>query len=155
MKFFRFFCRYLRVNFRWCVPVSLIFYWLYCSVLSEDGKSNKTRLLLFSECDVRGRRLIYDSANGYLKEDPQDLELFKDMVFGSATLRYVGDNYRIHEFHDVNWKGYEVMLSKVFLAPPPSSPKKIEKSRYFNHLLVNHQNSLVYRNIVIIRHENE
>jgi len=99
-----------------------------CSVLSEDGKSNKTRLLLFSECDVRGRRLIYDSANGYLKEDPQDLELFKDMVFGSATLRYVGDNYRIHEFHDVNWKGYEVMLSKVFLAPPPSSPKKIEKS---------------------------
>lgn len=79
---------------------------------------------------MRGRRLIYDSANEHLKENLQDLELLKDMVFGSATLRYVGDNYRIHEFRDVNWKGYEVMLSKVFLAPPVSSPKKIDKTRY-------------------------
>jgi len=100
------------------------------SVLSEDGTTNKIRLLLFSECDIRGRRLIYDSADGHLKENLQDMELVKDMVFGSATLRYVGDNYRIHEFRDVNWKGYEAMLSKVFLAPPISSPKKSDKSRY-------------------------
>lgn len=76
---------------------------------------------------MRGRRLLHDSATGRLKEELQELQLVKDMVFGSATLRYIGDNYRIHDFPN-GWQGYQVMLTKVFLAPPMPLPKKLDKS---------------------------
>lgn len=69
------------------------------------------RLLLFRECEVRGRLLLFDSGYGgvppeqEIKDEFQELQLMKDMVFGSATLKYCGDNYRVHDFAMTPWKG--------------------------------------------------
>ena len=93
-----------------------------------QGAASRTRLLLFRECEVRGRRLLFDSAAGQAKDDTglqQDIQLMKDMVFGSATLKYFGDNYRVHDFGTVPWRGYHMMLTKVFLVPPPTSSSKV------------------------------
>lgn len=77
---------------------------------SNQSGSAQIRLLLFRECEVRGRRLIFDSGGGgspgqQLKDEFQELQLMKDMVFGSATLKYSGDNFRIHDFNSELWKG--------------------------------------------------
>ena len=77
------------------------------------------RLLLFRECDMRGRRLLFDSCQVNAEDLQEDMNLMKDMIFGSATLKYFGDNYRVHDFSSVPWNGYEIMLTKVFLVSPP------------------------------------
>lgn len=75
------------------------------------------RLLLFRECEVRGRRLLFDSSGGggqqqqTAKEEFQEIQLMKDMVFGSATLKYSGENYRLHDFTTSPWKGSNLNIS--------------------------------------------
>ena len=75
----------------------LILMLFFASVSSSNhvGTSARIRLLLFRECEVRGRRLIFDSGGGggpwmQFKDEFQELQLLKDMVFGSATLKYSG-----------------------------------------------------------------
>lgn len=75
-------------------------------------------MLLFRECEVRGRRLLFDSGGGLgscdevsggqqqkFKDEFQEIQLMKDMVFGSATLKYSGENVRVHDFSSDPWKG--------------------------------------------------
>lgn len=93
----------------------LFFYFsLFFSVSNHNG-SAQIRLLLFRECEVRGRRLLFDSGGGTLgdegngqqqiKDEFQELQMMKDMVFGSATLKYSGDVVRVHDFASTPWKG--------------------------------------------------
>lgn len=97
----------------------MFFQRLFLNILR--GSCNQTenaqiRLLLFRECEVRGRRLIFDSGGGggpgqQFKDEFQELQLMKDMVFGSATLKYSGDNFRIHDFNAEPWKGSYMMTT--------------------------------------------
>lgn len=70
---------------------------------NHQRTSAQIRLLLFRECEVRGRRLIFDSGGGggpwhQFKDEFQELQLMKDMVFGSATLKYSG--YLKYNYHN-------------------------------------------------------
>ena len=127
----------------------ILFFFIYNSSNQCHGTA-QIRLLLFRECEVRGRRLIFDSGGGsgprQFKDEFQELQLMTDMVFGSATLKYSGDNFRVHDFISAPWKsnfnnklyyyciineflcyptGYEMMLSKVFIIPPLSQQGQI------------------------------
>ncbi|XP_057365857.1 uncharacterized protein LOC130686728 [Daphnia carinata] len=115
---------------------------------NQPQTSARVRLLLFRECEVRGRRLIFDSGGGggpwhQFKDEFQELQLMKDMVFGSATLKYSGDNFRVHDFTPVSWKGYEIMLSKVFLIPPlAQQPSRIVNRNKMSANTVNEADKL-------------
>lgn len=74
-------------------------------------------MLLFRECEVRGRRLIFDSGGGDRAKNESDEfrddQLIKDMAFGSATLKYAGENYRLHDFGPALWRGLPVTAQRL------------------------------------------
>ena len=81
---------------------------VWCSASNQRPGAAQIRLLLLRECEVRGRRLIFDSASDNAKNESGELhddQLIKDMAFGSATLKYSGENYRFHDFGPAKWKG--------------------------------------------------
>ena len=98
--------------------MSIVSFVILSRITPNHCTAQLVRLLLFRECEVRGRRLLFDStASGgqqTAKEEFQEIQLMKDMVFGSATLKYSGENYRLHDFSTSPWKGSSLNNSLLY-----------------------------------------
>uniref|UniRef100_A0A6P7F796 Folliculin-interacting protein 2 n=1 Tax=Diabrotica virgifera virgifera TaxID=50390 RepID=A0A6P7F796_DIAVI len=84
--------------------------------------SNRIRILLFKECRLRDRELIFDSyretkdQNGPTKEEknkPEEFSHLTEMIFGSTAMKYHDTYFKIH---DVSFPD-RLIFTQVFSTP--------------------------------------
>lgn len=94
--------------------------------------SENVRILLFKECLLSDRELIFDShstnygssktQNGSSNDDKnnsEELSHLTELIFGSAAMKYQGTYYKIHDASSQD----QIIFTQVF-----SSPKKLRKN---------------------------
>ncbi|CAG9767653.1 unnamed protein product [Ceutorhynchus assimilis] len=113
----------------------------------------QVRLVLFRECDFRGRKLLFDSnatakiqlekaetdtkfvevCNGYgylvVAKKNADYEQLSEMVFGSVAMSFRGTFLKIHSLKEPN----RIMFTQVFPSPHSKRPKTSSTSSIQSH----------------------
>merc|ERR1712012_303564 len=101
------------------------------------------RVVLFRECDRKGKKLLFDSSTverlsleatenkdqfiescdgwgyKYLHPPARDVKILNDMIFGGAGLMHPSPNMKLHHLGD-----HSLMWSSVLQAPHPTRPTK-------------------------------
>ncbi|XP_072388343.1 uncharacterized protein [Diabrotica undecimpunctata] len=84
--------------------------------------SNRIRILLFKECRLRDRELIFDSyretkdENGSSKEEknkPEEFSHLTEMIFGSTAMKYHDTYFKIHDVSSPD----RLIFTQVFSTP--------------------------------------
>ncbi|XP_040827297.1 folliculin-interacting protein 1 isoform X3 [Ochotona curzoniae] len=86
---------------------------------------NQIRLIVYQDCERRGRNVLFDSSVKRKNEDmsvsgsrcSSDANMLGEMMFGSVAMSYKGSTLKIHQIRSPP----QLMLSKVFTARTGSS----------------------------------
>ncbi|KAG8507815.1 Folliculin-interacting protein 1, partial [Galemys pyrenaicus] len=91
----------------------------------EEFDPSQIRLIVYQDCERRGRNVLFDSSVKRKNEDisvsgsrcSSDASMLGEMMFGSVAMSYKGSTLKIHQIRSPP----QLMLSKVFTARTGSS----------------------------------